>query len=717
MSWIKRSFVPQSELQFLRDSELLVQQLMHQSNTQEAEAVLEAWLNLFAGATPQSDCALPEAAVRQNIGIWLPVSQNGESYFVRDDEDQSAFLWAETPRLGPKLCPLRVVLIGESVARGFPFSPGLSCASVLRRLLHLGYDPEEVEVIDISRNGLSLPQLSELVQSARQLEADFYVVFAGNNWPANNLSSANLWKSISDIRAKQSWRACSTHIDAIQRQQADVVMASLGLVAREDGCSVVFVIPECNLLDWCPSDEWRSPILTQAETLEWERLRKNCELSLGQDDLSSAQTFARELVQLEEGLSVHGLRFQARCAWKEGDLDQARALFEHSRDCRAYIPVSTASFGCFCAVQDQIRSAAAAHEVVLVDLPSRLASLTGNVIPGRETFVDYVHMTPRGIGLSMACVAERIWDRLGKPVTFSALDAVEVAGPPEQIALGHFAAAIINSQNPGVQTDSLVRHHCVEALGASPKVVEAMELYADFSIRRAPSYMCKSFQLFAESNGTLLPKILSERQEKEAYSPIVRAIVELNGSAVLRDKLQALFEEEHDIANGQIDLIRPPYCNVSRYHLEYDRRGRAYFVAYTRHSDFWFVSPTAQPVQVRFAFRVPGPLVSGALVRMSVNGVIFKHFPALSTWTAHDFVLEKKHALKGTNEIRIIWPISAEGDSRSIRSSQIASALENHPFNESQTVPDLYPTFGEVHELLAWIPKATFEGEPLSPAG
>src|SRR6185369_5337956 len=112
------------------------------------------------------------------------VSQSPNVDLFQNNPREAALLGERVAALAAQASAgrLRVVLAGESVARGFPYHPQFGCALALQKLLDLVTGPDEVEVIDLSQNGLTYAGLASLVESAMALKPDAFVVFAGNNW-------------------------------------------------------------------------------------------------------------------------------------------------------------------------------------------------------------------------------------------------------------------------------------------------------------------------------------------------------------------------------------------------------------------------------------------------------------------------------------------------------------------------------------------------------
>src|SRR5215470_6295499 len=104
-----------------------------------------------------------------HIGIWERKVENGKTCFVRRMEMMHDWQqWANVGRIEAKGDKPRVVLIGESVARGYLYDPMFSSSIALQMILDTQFGKGEVEVIDLARSNLSF-EVRELALSAVQL--------------------------------------------------------------------------------------------------------------------------------------------------------------------------------------------------------------------------------------------------------------------------------------------------------------------------------------------------------------------------------------------------------------------------------------------------------------------------------------------------------------------------------------------------------------------
>ena len=110
------------------------------------------------------------------VGIWDAVPVEGGSVeFARSDDLATDWrYWADVERI-PAKTGRRVVLVGESVARGYLFDPAITFARMLEAMLG-------VEVVDLARTDLTAIELPALFEALPAFEPDAVVLFAGNNW-------------------------------------------------------------------------------------------------------------------------------------------------------------------------------------------------------------------------------------------------------------------------------------------------------------------------------------------------------------------------------------------------------------------------------------------------------------------------------------------------------------------------------------------------------
>src|SRR5690348_4884932 len=108
----------------------LLQELAEARSVKQTRAIVDRWLSAAPPQVSASDRSAAPAAVRDVVGIWRRQEEHGESVFVRDTTIEDDMFWADVERIGPKR-GRRIVLLGESVARGAFSDPLFTCKSAL----------------------------------------------------------------------------------------------------------------------------------------------------------------------------------------------------------------------------------------------------------------------------------------------------------------------------------------------------------------------------------------------------------------------------------------------------------------------------------------------------------------------------------------------------------------------------------------------------------
>src|SRR5215831_13454335 len=90
-----------------------------------------------AGSETAQDARLTDVATSSGrVGIWEKKQEDGRSVFVRSREVMKDWnFWANLGRIEPKSAKRRVLLLGESVARGYLYDPVYTPAMVLEKII------------------------------------------------------------------------------------------------------------------------------------------------------------------------------------------------------------------------------------------------------------------------------------------------------------------------------------------------------------------------------------------------------------------------------------------------------------------------------------------------------------------------------------------------------------------------------------------------------
>ena len=274
-------------------------------------------------------------AGRHAIGIW-DADPNDPMRFRRTDETADEWrYWADESEIVLQLGSFRVVLIGESVARGYLLDPAHTPAMVLEFMLtsasqEIG-DARPLQVIDLARTDLSPDGFDVIVDSLSCVQPDVVVVFIGNN--------------VSKIKPPDEWRpALADHLQqggfpSLQRVFRDEIMPlrcsqSLDKLARtlSAECDVVIVVPEFNLLDWQEPDTAGLPWLAAESVRNWMVARTAAREAFSAGEMDGLRAAGSSLTVIDAGTGWYGHWCLAEAARREGKMAEARSHFEAARE-------------------------------------------------------------------------------------------------------------------------------------------------------------------------------------------------------------------------------------------------------------------------------------------------------------------------------------------------------------------------------------------------
>src|ERR1700722_1875875 len=109
-------------------------------------------LHLRSLLETRQETLLAKSSDLSHVGIWERKQENGQSMFVRSKDKMDEWRhWANVGRIGTKGSKLRVVFMGESVARGYLYDPLYTPSMALEQMLRHHLGEAAVEVIDLAR--------------------------------------------------------------------------------------------------------------------------------------------------------------------------------------------------------------------------------------------------------------------------------------------------------------------------------------------------------------------------------------------------------------------------------------------------------------------------------------------------------------------------------------------------------------------------------------
>src|SRR5215472_988348 len=207
-----------------------------------------------------------------DVALWHAERVPGGTELRRRNLDEHLFCggasrwhWADFDYVPPPHGARRVVLIGESVARGWAYDPMISPYLVLSRQLDK-LAPGRFQCVDLAQAGATAEDLIRLIGQLPALEPDVVVVFAGNNWgclpEAPTLDF--MADSVSAVRGGGYPQLRRCFIDSVIMPRARQVRDELLRLHAACGAEIVVVLPEFNLRGWAPPAGIDVPVIPAA---------------------------------------------------------------------------------------------------------------------------------------------------------------------------------------------------------------------------------------------------------------------------------------------------------------------------------------------------------------------------------------------------------------------------------------------------------------------
>ena len=638
------------------------------------------------------------------IGIWERRTENGTTSFVRRvDMMETWHYWANVGRIEAKGSKLRVLFIGESVARGYLYDPGFTPAMALQMMLENQFGKDQVEVIDLARTNLGY-EIRELSLAALQLQPDVVVFFAGNNWEKkNSLPTFNDVARMEKALSTEGMAGVKRVFDQYIEQTGRTIVSEVLSEYKTSGIPIVWIIPEFNLADW-REPFTSAPYLSEDRNREWIASMKEARKALSDGDVVSAERLAAGIVELDQGICAAGYYILAECRRLTNDIEGQRTYLELARDAQSwdnsimYIPKN------YAIAQEVLREELPRYDVQVIDLPVLFKQYLNGEIPGNRLFLDYCHMTTEGIQFAMASAASCVMRALkGIDQPWYTFVSDDIAPSPELEAEASFLAAIHNAHR--YQNYDMVHHFCARAVKNSPHIADLMLHYIDLqAINKAPLRMGEAELEILRLGSPLVHRYLFPNNDKRLDKLLLTAIANALEEAGIpaRERLEQRYREEHSTRFGETDMLHPYYyLSAGQPHefegltwplarVDYDPR---YYRAYWPESKFVFVGEAGLPVNFSLTCRLPKYSLDEGKISVDCNGRPQVEMTITKAWSSWDITVPGEVIHDGVNEIEVHWPIPHFHTDEAL--DEVIKRLCQMKY------PEYYPIFGEVHVFTA----------------
>ena len=669
--------------------------LTGETNNHDARALLSDSL----GSIDVSEPGVPPKQSKY-VGIWERRIENGQTCFVRRWDVRSDWhFWANVSRIEPKGSKRRVVLMGESVARGYLYDPGFNPASALQTILDAQFSKDEVEVIDLARTGLGY-KVRELALAALQLDPDVAIIFAGNNWSVSVPMFADI-AEIGNAIAGEGMTGVKRVTEEFIARTGRAVLNDVAGEYKKRGVPLVWIIPESNLGDW-RDPITNAPYLPDDRNQQWLKLYDEARSALSEGDLAQAEKLATRIIDLDDGVCIAGFYLLADCRRLANDSDGERKYLELARDAQCWDSSMSRIPKPYSVTLDLIRAEMAKQGQQVVDLPVLFKEYLHGGLPDRRLFLDHCHLTTEGIQVAMAAAAAAVLRSLkGVEVAWRALLNDRIVPPREIEAEASFLAAIYNAH--WWQSYDRVHHFCARALSYSPGIADLMLNYMELQNQtRVPVGMSEAKDQILRLGSPLIHRYFfgnnNKRLDHLLLGAMADALEEIGVAA--RERLKQLRRDEHSVKDGEIDLLGYYYHSAAQqpqelealnwpsgFRLPNDVR---YFRAYWPESRFVFVGESGCAVNLCLTCRLPK---GQGKIAIGVNGETQVELTITSEWSTWDINIPADSVVDDVNEITVRWPMPEFQTAEAL--TKVTARLCELKF------PDFFPIFGEIHSFIA----------------
>ncbi|MFO1457949.1 MAG: tetratricopeptide repeat protein [Verrucomicrobiota bacterium] len=422
------------------------------------------WFRLVAFLLPFAavvalECGLRLTGHHQPTSFWIPWGDSGDwmpnpGFAVRFVGPSMARMPRSTliqrnPRASTN-APLRVLVFGESAALGDP-EPAFGMPRFLQALLEARLPDRRVEVLNTAVTALNSHAIREAARDSRDLKADFWVLYSGNNevigpfGPASvpsgeppglgairlglaaRRSALGQWidrqqaVSASGLSLTQRWAGLEQFLErpipathpALPKVR-ETFATNLKDIIRyglESGARVLVGTMAVNLPD-CPPLGSESPRDTNApSTRSWLMAVDSAKSADARGDFSAAVAAWTNAVALAPGDAETQYRL-GMARLNVGDPAGGRRDLELARD------LDTLRFRADSGILQATRDVAASfpsNQVRLVDVERQLQGTDPGRPPGADLFFEHVHLRPEGNYELAKLFAESIVGALGNP--------------------------------------------------------------------------------------------------------------------------------------------------------------------------------------------------------------------------------------------------------------------------------------------------------------
>lgn len=596
-----------------------------------------------------------------NIGIYHAVSKNGQTYYERDPRCKERWsYYADVQVIPSKSAKKRLVLLGESVARGFLLDPDFTPAHMLQSLLGVNSAAHDYEVIDLAETNLGMAGLKRRFNQCLALQPDIIVFLAGNNWRTDLQvyidNDRNIYEQLyKAIAEKGGLDGVKPVVEEIFDKLVTAFIDEVGKTAAAHNIPLLFAIPEFNLGDCksTPGEQFVS-YLPGRRMQHWMEARDKAKDALNAGDWKALEDFSGKMIG-EDITHPLGYEFMAQSAIRQGMNDKARQNLELARDTALFCRTNSKP-RIFEIIKTVMRREFPKAGIHSIDIGDVFKNYLGGQVPDRRLFLDYCHYSVEGIQVAMDAVAGKVLEIVSGPGTVSTINPRTVAPDKDAYAYSHLFATIHNAH--WGQPYPILEYHAAKALSYSRDIARIMIYYCEMMSRGASNNLCKSFELLIKDKrlDKYVHTMIHPRNQKTMELSLVDAMVAAmkNAGIQMDSVVRDLRIKEHGVQSQKLDLLNPFYHSTS--YDEYQGTKTAFFQSRDNISRFFLAATSNTTVALQITLRIQDIAYDNNIVTLTAGDSFKIELDASSSWKNYTVVIPGKHIRAGINFIDIVWP-------------------------------------------------------------